>query len=174
MSQASKQVDWCLRKAQEEIAECKKNGVKEKHRGLLKIKIDNDEAKRHIEKAEHYLESTEYLLKGKFADISVQTVFYSLYQCFLAIAAKFGYESGNQTCTVSLIEFLIEEGKINLDNKFIKYFKYEEKEDTEDSVIEMREEYTYGTKVEAEKSKVNFLIEECKELIDSTRDIVYK
>ncbi len=39
MSQASKQVEWCLSKAKKEIEECKKLGKRAKHRGLLKISL---------------------------------------------------------------------------------------------------------------------------------------
>ncbi len=150
MSQVSKQVDWCIKKAQEEIEECKKQGKKPKHRGLLKVKPSIEEAKRHIEKAEHDLNVTKYLIKGGFRDASIGTIFYTMYQCFLAISAKFGYESGNQTCTIALIESFKEEGKIDLDEKFIRYFKYEDDE-IKDSIIEMREDYTYGTDITADK-----------------------
>lgn len=173
MPQASRQVDWCIKKAEEEIAECKKQGKKPKHRGLLKVKLSIDMAKRHIGKAEHDLNVTEYLVKGGFRDASIGTIFYTMYQCFLAIAAKFGYESGNQSCTIALIENLKEEGKINVGEKFIKYFKYEDDE-IKDSIIEMREDYTYGTDITADKSKTDFFIKECRELIDRTRDIIYQ
>ncbi|MFH1591838.1 MAG: HEPN domain-containing protein [Candidatus Woesearchaeota archaeon] len=173
MSQVSKQVDWCLRKAQKDIAECRKQGKKPKHRGLLKTKPSAEEAKKHIEKAEHDLSVTEYLVRGGFTDASIGTIFYTMYQCFLAITAKFGYESGNQTCTISLIEYLIEKRKIGLDDRFLKYFKYEDDE-VKESVIEMREDYTYGTDTKADKSKIDFFIKECRELIDATREIVYR
>ncbi len=173
MSQASKQVDWCIKKAQEEIEECKKQGKKPKHRGLLKVKPSIEEAKRHIGKAEHDINVTEYLIKGGFRDASIGTIFYTMYQCFLAITSKFGYESGNQTCTIALIESLKEEGKIDLDEKFIRYFKYEDDE-VKDSIIEMREDYTYGTDITPDKSKIDFFIKECRELIDRTREIIYK
>src|SRR3989344_1124212 len=152
MSQASKQVEWCLRKAEKEIEECKNLGKREKHRGLLKISVDIEEAKRHIKKAEHDLKITEYLVTGGFTDASVGTIFYTMYQCFLAIAAKFGYETGNQTCTISLMEYLKEEGKINIDERFIKYLKYGEESEIKDSIIEMREHYTYHTDIKADKS----------------------
>ena len=169
MSQASKHIEWCLNKAQKEIDECKKLGKTPKHRGLLKTDPDPDEAKKHIEKAEHNLKVTEYLVGGGFIDISIGTIFYSMYQCFLAIAAKFGYDSGNQTCTISLIKYLKEDGKVILDDRFIKYFTDED----EESVIGMREDYTYGTKIKAEKSKIDFLIKESKELIDIAKEIIY-
>ena len=36
MSQASKHVEWCLKKAEKEIEECKKLGKRQKNRGLLR------------------------------------------------------------------------------------------------------------------------------------------
>ncbi len=174
MSQASKHLDWCLKKSKEELEECKRKGVKPKHRGLLKINQNIEEAKKHIAKAEHDLNVTRYLVKGGFADAGIGTIFYTMYQCFLAIAAKFGYESGNQTCTIALMECLKEKGEINLDNKFIGYFKYEDESTNQNSVIEMRENYTYGTEVKAEKSQIDFFIKDCEELISLTRDIIYK
>ncbi|MEK6922715.1 MAG: HEPN domain-containing protein [Nanoarchaeota archaeon] len=180
MSQASKHIDWCLKKAEKEIEECKGLGKKPKHRGLLKIKSDNDGAKEHIKKAEHNLKVSEYLMKGDFTDISITTVFYSMYHCFLAIAAKFGYESGNQTCTIALIEYLKEKNKIDIDSKFIDMFKYEEtkeadtSEETKESVIEMGEDLTYGTDITFDKKKINELMENCKEQIDLTKSIVHE
>ena len=53
MSQASKHVEWCINKAKKEVEECKKLGKRIKHRGLLKIEPNIEEAKRHIKKAEH-------------------------------------------------------------------------------------------------------------------------
>ena len=97
-----------------------------------------------------------------------------MYQCFLAIAAKFGYESGNQTCTIALMEYLKEKGEINLNNKFTEYFKYEDESTNQTSVIEMRESYTYGTQVKAEKSTIDIFIKDCEELISITREIIYK
>jgi len=119
MSKASKQVDWCIRKAEKEIEECKKLGKRAKHRGLLKVEVNIEEAKNHIEKAEENLRVVTSFDKNNFGFIVISSLFYSMYHCFLAIAAKFGYESGNQTCTISLIEYLIEEKKISLDLKFV-------------------------------------------------------
>src|SRR3989344_9571696 len=158
MSQASKHLDWCMNKAHEEIEECKLKGIKPKHRGLLKTSPNIEAAKRHIAKAEHDLKVTRYLVKGGFTDASIGTIFYTMYQCFLAIAAKFRYSSGNQTCTIALIEYLKEENKIDLDLKFIKYLQYQD--ENKESVIEMREDSTYGTELEVDKSRIDFLIRE--------------
>lgn len=174
MSQASKHVNWCLKKAQKEIEECKKEGKSPKHRGLLEVKPSIEEAKKHIAKAEHDLNVTEYLVKGGFSDASMGTIFYTMYQCFLAIAVKFGYESSNQTCTIALMEYLKEKGKIEIDDRFFQYFKYEETDNVKESVIEMREDYTYGTETKVDKSTIDLFIKECRELIDIARKVVFE
>src|SRR3989344_9497102 len=100
MSQSKNKVKWCLKKAEDEL---KEGG---KHRGLVKAKSDLNKARKHLLKAEHFLRATMYLKKGNFSDISTSTLFYSMYHCLLAIAAKFGYESRNQECTFALIYYL--------------------------------------------------------------------
>lgn len=174
MSQASKQIEWCLSKAKKEIGECKRLGKKGRHRGLLEVGRNDEEAKEHIQKAEHNFNASERM-KEEFSDISVSTVFYSMYHCFLAIAAKFGYESGNQTCTISLMKYLKEEKKIDIDEKFIELFMYnnEEESNKNDSIIDLRENYTYGVKVSIEEVKIDELILLCRELIEKTKEIVY-
>lgn len=175
MSQTSKQIDWCLKKAQKEIKECEKLGKSKKHRGLLKIQPNEELAKKHLQKAEHNLSAINYLLKGNYPDISVSMIFYSMYHCFLAISAKFGYESRNQTCTITLIEWLKEEGKIKLDNKYIDMFKYSELEKQQhDSVIEMREEFTYGVETSADNTRsILEKKKDCLDLIEITKKIIY-
>ena len=106
--------------------------------------------------------------------MGVGTVFYSMYHCFLAIASKFGYESGNQTCTIALMEHLKEEGEVEIDSRFINMFKYKEDEEGRDSLIEMREDYTYNTKLSFNRAKIDVLIEMCKELIDITKEIIFR
>src|SRR3989338_3395193 len=148
MSQSSKHVEWCLNKAKKEVEECKEQGKRLKHRGLLKSNPNLEEARKHLAKAEHnFLGITRFKEIG-FSDWSISAGFYCIYHCFLAIAAKFGYESGNQTCTISLMRYLNEEKKINIDDKFIILLEYEEIENTkENSVIDMREDYTYGVQI---------------------------
>ncbi len=176
MSQASKQVKWCLNKAKKEIEECKKLGKRQKHRGLLKIKPDIDEARKHIQKAEHNLKAVIRFREIGFSDWSISAGFYCIYQCFLAIAAKFGYESGNQTCTIALVEYLKEEGKIEIDTNFIDMLKHEEMEKVQESkLIDLREDYAYSAKVSIEdETKIEELIETCKELIDATKNIIFE
>jgi len=175
MSQASKYVKWCLSKQKKETEESKKSGKRLKHRGLLKIEPDIEKAKKHIKKAEHNLQAISNFKENGFSDWSIAAGFYSIYHCFLAIAVKFGYESRNQTCTIALIEYLKEEGKINIDTKFIDTLKQEDMEDMHNKVIDLREEYTYGVEVSVEEDKkIKDLINICKEIIDIAKNIVFK
>ena len=176
MSQSSKHVEWCLNKAKKEIEECKKLGKRPKHRGLLKTNSDIDEAKKHLAKAEHDFDGITKFREIGFSDWSMSAGFYCIYHNFLAIAAKFGYESSNQTCTIALMRFLKETGKINLDEKFIEALEYGEMEESkENSVIEWREDYTYGVQITVkDEAKINELKKICKELVDITKEIIYK
>lgn len=176
MSQDSRHVEWCLNKAKKEIEECKKLGKRPKHRGLLKSNPNSDEAKKHLTKAEHNLNGITKFKEVGFSDWSLSAGFYCIYHCFLAIAAKFGYESANQTCTISLMRFLKENNKIKLDEKFIELLEYKEMEDIrEDSIIDLREDYTYGVQISVkDEAKINGLKKICKELIDITKQIVYE
>ena len=176
MSQASKHLKWCLNKAKSEIEECKKQGKRIKHRGLLEIKPGITEAEKHIKKAEHNFKAIGSFKEIGFSDWSVSAGFYCIYHCFLAIAAKFGYESRNQECTISLIECLKEESKINIDSKFIEILKHQDIEEIqENKLIDMREDYTYGVEISVEnEKKINDLTEICKEIIDISKEIVFK
>jgi len=166
MSQAANQVKWCLNHAKDRLAEGKK-----KHRGLVEITPNLDAAKLHLEKAEHDLQGVFIMVKGGFSDWAVNAAFYSMYQCMLAIIAKFGYESENQTCTIALVELLKEQGKITIDSKFLKMLKPDSEEDS--SAINLRESYTYGFKIAVPETDIKKLIGVCKELIEKAKGIVY-
>ncbi|MEK6927573.1 MAG: hypothetical protein AABX11_04010 [Nanoarchaeota archaeon] len=94
----------------------------------------------------------------------------------MAIATKYGYESKNQTCTIALIENLQEQGKISINKDIIDFMKYDEDENShEQSIIELRENYTYGINLEVSDEKQLEKIEKlCVEFIDSTKEIIYK
>lgn len=167
-SQTAKQVEWCLRKAKKEIEEGKK------HRGLVKGMSSFEEARKHIEKAEHNLRAIAYFNQGGFSDWSMSAGFYCIYHCFLAIALKFGYESRNQECTIALMKMLKEEGAIDIDDKFIEALAvHDEKERQESNVIEKREFYTYGAQVSTENDReIQESIALCEACLDETRRIV--
>ena len=170
MSHEENKVSWCLKKAEKEIASGKK------HRGLIKISPDFSEAKKHLEKAEHNLKAVEYFDTGGFSDWSMSAIFYCIYHCFLAISSKFGYESRNQECTISLIKALKEKGKIELEERFIRTLEAEnEEERQESSVIENRENYTYGTSTSTKNTEeIKRNIQLCKDCLNQTRNIIFR
>lgn len=168
MSHASNKVKWCLDKAKKELEES------DLHRGLIKTQENIELAQKHITKAEHNLKAAIYFEKGGFSDWSVSAFFYSIYHCFLAILRKFGYESRNQECTMAVIDMLKEEGKIDIDEKFINTLKITKAEEIHESnIIKLREEFQYNTDLNfKEKEEFNKLIELCKEAINKTREII--
>jgi len=166
MSQAKNKIEWCLRKAEKEL---KESG---RHRGLVKNKSDYAKAKEYLQKAEHYLKATEYLKKGDFSDIGASTVFYSMYHCLLAIAAKHGYDSRNQECTFALIYYLIEEGRIDLEPEIINKIASLETKNDEDTSVKIRERYQYGTEFTVREDLYNKLVGLAKEVLSKTKTIV--
>jgi uncharacterized protein (UPF0332 family) len=168
MSQAENKMKWCLKKAQDALKEGKR------HRGLVKTEPNLEEAKKHVEKAEHNFKAIMYFEKSPFSDWSVSACFYTIYHCFLAIIAKFGYESRNQECTIALVENLKEEGKIEINEEIIEALKISEHEEVnERNVIEMRENFQYGTQTSIENSKLNILKELCRKAIEETKESIY-
>ena len=97
-----------------------------------------------------------------------------MYHCCLAIITKFGYESRNQECTLSLIENLIEDKKISEDFKkyadAIKSAAQDKKE--EEQILKMREKYQYTPIIEIDIKKVEDLLGTCQDILKHTRGIV--
>ena len=169
MSQAKNKVRWCLNKSKKEIEE----GIK--HRGLVEIEPNPDEAKNHIKKAEHNFKAVVSFDKSGFSDWSVSAVFYSIYHCFLGIITKFGYESANQGCTIALIEYLKEQKKINVSDEIIEALKsVEQEEKKQKRAIELREDFQYGTETKIEDKTLSELKGLCQKAIEETKKIVYK
>ncbi len=168
MSHAKNKIEWCLKKAEREL---NNSG---KHRGLIRIKPDIRSAKDHVSKAEHYLKASEFLKKGNFSDISASTIFYSMYHCLLAIAAKFGYESRNQECTFALICSLIEDGKIDFDKRVLdKIASIELKEaHGQQTSTEIREHYQYGVELSMRDDLYEEFLKLAKAAISRTKVIL--
>ncbi|MBW2974704.1 hypothetical protein KY366_03205 [Candidatus Woesearchaeota archaeon] len=142
-----------------------------KHRGLIKSKPDKKKAGEHIVKAEHYLKATLCLQQNEFSDLCASSLFYVIYQSLLAIAAKFGYESRNQTCTFALIETLIENKQIDLSIDTLKKIVDTQEKDGS-SCINIREEYQYGTGLSLETSVYNNLLDLAKEVMEKAKTII--
>ncbi|MFH1592528.1 MAG: HEPN domain-containing protein [Candidatus Woesearchaeota archaeon] len=170
MSEAVNKVDWCLKKAEKELKES------DLPRGLLKKESNIELAEKHIVKAEHNLKAALYFEKGGFSDWSASAFFYTIYHCFLGMLRRFGYESRNQECTIAVIEMLKEQGKIEIDNKFIDTLKITKAEEMqENSIIKLRENFQYGVELEfKEKEEYEKLVEMCKEMIDLARKTIHK
>lgn len=169
MSHAKNKVDWCLKKAEKELKETGK------HRGLVRITPNIPLALEHLKKSEHYLKATEHL-KQDFSDISTSTVFYAMYHCLLAIAAKQGYKSRNQECTFALIYQLIEDKSIDFPKELLEQITEldVQKEKEEATTTEICEEYQYDTKLSVDESLYEKLFTLATTVIAHTREIIQK
>jgi uncharacterized protein (UPF0332 family) len=134
MAQKEKHLKWCL----------------SDEKRLKKTKPNIELAKAHLKKSEYNREVMKTLEEAKKYDWALNVGFYSIYHCFLAILAKHGYESRNQSCTTTAIITLIEEKKITLDKELILQFDTLEadKEATDPTIRESREISTYGVKTD--------------------------
>ncbi len=74
-----------------------------------------------------------------------------------------------------MIEMLKEEGKIDINEKFIDTLKITNVEEMQESnVIKLRENFQYGVDLEfKEKKEFNKLVNLCKEMIYKTRALVF-
>ncbi|MEW5694205.1 MAG: HEPN domain-containing protein [Candidatus Hydrogenedentota bacterium] len=150
---------WCLEKG-------RKGG--RKHRGLRKIRPDNNEASNHIQKALHNLEAVEYNIKGGFGDWAVSAAFYAMYHSLLAILYKSGYDSKNQECTINAIEFLIKTGKIKFDPKFIAMIRRTDVLMGSDAKA-LREEFQYGTEIEVDYEILKNIKNNANDFVEASR-----
>ena len=168
MSHAKNKLDWCLKKAEKELRE---EGI---HRGLLKIKPSKTRALEHMRKAEHNLLGAIEFSKIGYSDWSASAFFYSIYQCFLAIGVKYGYESGNQECTFALMYSLIENNKISLDKKLLdKVASLEAQRPKQESTsVKIREQYQYGTDLSIDENLYDELLALSQEILLKTKTII--
>jgi uncharacterized protein (UPF0332 family) len=157
-----------LKKAEKELKEGKK------HRGLVRVKPNKSLAEDHIKKAEHNLNAISSFKKIGYSDWSASAAFYAAYHCFLAIIAKFGYESRNQECTFALIYNLIESGKIDLEEETVKkvYDLSSEESQESSSIIDIRENEQYGISLSIEDDVLNKIIMTVKSILDKTKEII--
>lgn len=150
---------------------CLKQGEKgEKHKGLKKIKPDFKEAEKQIEKALSDLDTMNYLYKGRKTDWVASSAFYAMYHSLLAILYKLGYESRNQECTINAIEYFIQKGILNIDEKYIKMIR--SFQDTEEDAKKLRENMQYGSKTQLEEERCKILMDNAKEFVEKMRSIL--
>ena len=130
MSQIDSHLKWCLKDP----------------RRLKKVLPDLELAQSHLKKSEHNREVMQDLEKLKHYDWALNAGYYAIYHCFLAILAKFGYETRNQSCSLTALLSLIEEGKLSLDRDLVLQFDTLEVDPqaTDATAREKREVATYG------------------------------
>ncbi len=130
MPQIDEHLKWCLKD----------------HRRLIKTKPDLELAQKHLTKSEYNYKVMQTLEKDKIYDWALNVGFYAIYHCFLALLAKHGFESRNQSCTITVLLKLIDEGKLDLDKDLIMQFDTLEvdKDAANPTVREKRENSTYG------------------------------
>lgn len=136
-----KKVLWCLEKAR---------GAKqgEKHKGILKIEPDIKESDKHVGKALHNLKAMEDF-KLHYPDWSVSAAFYAMYHATLSVLYALGYESMNQECSITLLEYASARGTIRLEREYIDMIRssperISERGD-EPGAKFLREDCQYGT-----------------------------
>lgn len=141
MSQIDKHLKWCLKDSKR----------------LIKTRPDLDLSQKHLKKSEYNYNVLQNLERLKLYDWAFNVGFYSIYHCFLAILAKYGYESRNQSCTVTVLLALIDDKKLGLDKDLVAQFDMldVEKSAVSPTVRERRETFTYGveTSIDLEQLK---------------------
>ena len=147
MPQIDEHLKWCLKYP----------------RRLIKTKPDLDLAQKHVKKSEYNYGAVQTLERLKIYDWAFNIGFYAIYHCFLAILAKYGYESRNQACTITVLLTLINEKKLDLDKDLVTQFDTldVEKNIINPTVRESRELFTYGVETSIDLQQ----LKKIKELI---------
>ena len=157
----------------DKLKKCLKEGEKgERHKGLKKIEVSEEKIKGHLDKAIHNFKAMLFFQKNGFSDWSASAAFYSLYHCLLALIAKKGLESRNQSCTFALVEDMIEKGVISLTKNDLKeIFDSDVTEDIEHSnkILDIRENMQYSVKTALEQEEFVELKDRTKRLFDKIR-----
>ena len=143
MAQIDNHLKWCL---------------KDPNR-LKKVKPDIDLALGHLKKSEYNAEVMTLLEKSKKFDWALNVGFYAIYHCFLAILLKYGYESKNQSCTITALLDLIEYKKLEFDKDLVLQFDSldADKEAASPTVRQSREISTYGVKTKVDTRQLENL-----------------
>ena len=145
-----------------------------KHKGLLLVEPNHEQALEYIEKAKKNLGWCEkYRKEG--ADYKIpEEWFYTLYYCALAILSEFGVESRNQKCTALFLRYVKDKDIITLDDDFIDritvHSEIEKKSD-----VDERENARYGSKVKDSEivDKYEIMMERCKTCIAQTEELIF-
>ena len=158
MSQIDDHLKWCL---------------KDSNR-LVKVKPNDKLAQEHVKKSEYNAEVMGDLEKLKRFDWALNIGFYAIYHCFLALLAKLGYESKNQSCSITVLLKLINDGKIKFDRDLILQFDTLEvdKETISPTVRQCRELSTYGVTSSVDVKQLDEVKELIKKIQRSTIEVL--
>jgi uncharacterized protein (UPF0332 family) len=110
--------------------------------------------------------------KMGYSDWSASASFYCLYHCLLAILAKYGIESRNQTCTFAFIEKMIEDKQLSLTNEELNEIFDKKITDNliySNKILDIRENMQYSIKTSLEQKEFNILKQRTKVLLDKLR-----
>ncbi len=162
----------------DKISSCLKEGEKgERHKGLRKIISTDDLIRGHINKAIHNFNAIFVFKREGYSDWSASASFYCLYHALLALIAKKGYESRNQSCTFVLVEEMINNKEILLTIKELR--EIYDKDVTENlknstKILDIRENMQYSIKTSLVDLEFKLLSERTKFLLDRIRNIIEK
>ncbi len=143
MSQVENHLMWCLKD----------------ERRLVKREPDPILARKHLEKSEYNYSVVQILENLKIYDWALNIAFYSIYHCFLALLSKYGYESRNQSCTITVLLSLIGQKKLNFNKELILLFDTLEGNMTSPTVRRERELSTYGIETSINIQQLNHVKE---------------
>ena len=147
------------------------------HKGLRKIKISKETINGHLNKAVRNFHAITDFKKIGYSDWSASAAFYSLYHLLLAILAKYGIESRNQSCTFAFIENLIEKREVSLTKDDLKEIfdkEVKEKLENSDKILDLRESCQYSIKTVMEEEEFNEMKNRVKYLFDKIRKEIEK
>jgi len=157
----------------DKLKDCLREGMKgERHKGLREVMPSLGLALGHIKKAIHNFNAMDVFHNAGYSDWSASASFYCLYHCLLALIAKKGFESRNQSCTFALVESMIENKEINLTKEELKeIFDKDVSEDLSHSnkILDIRENMQYSIKTALEEKEFQLLTERTKFLFDKLR-----
>ncbi|MEK9206851.1 MAG: hypothetical protein AAB922_00060 [Patescibacteria group bacterium] len=160
------------------LENCIKEGEKgERHNGLRKIEPSTELINGHIKKAIHNFNAIDLFSKLNYSDWSASAAFYCLYHGLLALIAKKGFESRNQSCTFALIGQMIEDKEISITKEELKeIYDKDVTENIEQSnkFMDIRENMQYSIKTALKKQEFKLLKERTKILFDKLRKEVEK
>ncbi len=157
----------------DKLKDCFKSGEKgERHKGLRKVKLDESLVEGHLKKAIHNFNAMDEFNKRGYSDWSASASFYCLYHCLLAILAKNGTESRNQTCTFAFIQNMIDNKQLSLTNEELNEIFDKEITDNliySNKILDIRENMQYSIKTLLEQREFNTLKQRTKILLDKLR-----